>query len=294
MYIASLIIFVCVHAIAVAGMSLLTGYTGIFSIGHAGFMAIGGYTSVVAYTYLHVPYLLALFLGGLCAVLISVIIGYPALRNKMEGDAFAIVMLGFVAVVRVSISNIKPVLNGAVGISGIPMKSTLPVVVIWTVFMLYMMRNLMKSHYGKNCLAVQQQEPAAEMVGVDLLKTKLRSLMISAFYCGIAGGLFTFYATFISPMSFAETKSNDLVAAVVLGGMGSLSGPVMAMAVLVLLPEILRFLSTWRLVFYGLSFVVIMRFRPEGLFGYKEVSFRWIKRVFRKLRRKTDGSNSAA
>lgn len=284
LYIFSIIVFVCVHGIAVSGLSLLTGYTGIFSIGHAGFMAVGGYAAVVLYKNLGVPFLLAVVLGGFIAVIVSVILGYPALRNKLEGDAFGIVMLGFVTVVRVAISNIKPVLGGAIGITGIPRLSSVWLVILITVIMVYCMRNFIKSDYGKNCMAVQQQESAAEMVGVNPLRTKLRALMISAFYGGVAGGLFVFYATFISPMSFAEAKSNDLLAAVVLGGMCSLSGPLMAAGILVILPEILRFLAVWRLVFYGLAFILIMLFRPDGLFGYREISFKWVGRLYHKIK----------
>lgn len=218
------------------------------------------------------------------AVLFSVILGYPALRNKLEGDAFGIVMLGFVTVVRVSISNIKPILGGAIGITGIPRLSNILVVLTYTAIMLYFMRNFVRSDYGKNCIAIQQQEAAAEMVGVNPLMTKLRALMISAFYAGVAGGLYAFYATFISPMTFAEAKSDDLLAAVVLGGMCSLSGPIMAVAILVALPELLRALQVWRLVFYGLAFIAIMLYRPSGLFGYREISFKWVGGIFRKAK----------
>jgi len=283
MYIFSLIIFACVNIIAVTGLSLLTGYTGIFSIGHAGFMAVGGYTAVILFMNLKIPFLISVLLGGVSAVIISVLIGYPALRNKLEGDAFAIAMLGFVTVIRVTISNITPVFKGAIGISNIPMKSNVWVILAFTIILVYCMRNFVKSHYGKNCLAVQQQELAAEMVGIDLVKTRLTSLMISAFYGGVAGALFAFFATFISPMSFAEAKSNDLIAAVVLGGMCSLTGPAVAAAILVVLPEVLRFLATWRLVFYGLAFIVIMRFKPDGLFGYKEISFKWVKKLYKRI-----------
>lgn len=245
-------------------------------------MATGAYTAVVLYKFVHVPFLFAIIAGGLASVLFSIVLGYPALRNKLEGDAFGIVMLGFVTVVRVSISNIKPILGGAIGITGIPRLSSLWLVILITVLMIYFMRNFIKSDYGKNCIAIQQQEPAAEMVGINPLITKLRALMISAFYAGVAGGLFVFYSTFVSPMSFAESKSNDLIAAVVLGGMCSLSGPIAAIAILVALPEFLRFLQAWRLVFYGLSFILIMLFRPDGLFGYREISFQWVGRLFQK------------
>ena len=289
MYIQSLAIFACVNMIAVAGLVLLTGYTGIFSIGHAGFMAVGAYAAVISFKYLGVPFLPAIIFGGIVAVLISVIIGFPALKNKMAGDAFAIVMLGFVSVVRITITNIKPVFNASFGISDIPRLSTMSVVMAFTILLVYFMRNFLKSHYGKNCVAVQQQELAAEMVGVDILKTKLIALIISAFYAGVAGGLFSFYATYLAPTNFSEAKSDDLLAAVVLGGMNSLSGPLLAAAILVVLPEALRFLAIWRLVFYGAAFVLIMQFKPEGLMGYREISFKWVGKLYRKIRGKSHG-----
>ena len=291
MYYLTIAVFICVQAIAVSGMSLLVGYTGLFSIGQAGFMATGAYAAVVLYKYLGVPFLIAVICGGLVSVIFSILLGYPALRNKLEGDAFGIVMLGFVTVVRVTISNINPVLGGAIGITGIPKKSSIWVVSIFTIVLVYFMRNFIKSDYGKNCKAIQQQEPAAEMVGVSPLKTKLLALMLSAFYAGVAGALFVFYSTFVSPLSFAEAKSNDLLAAVVLGGMCSLSGPILAAAILVALPELLRFLQTWRLVIYGISFIFIMLFRPNGLLGYQEISFKWVGAGYRWIKNKVQKKN---
>ena len=294
MYIQTLVIFACVNMIAVAGLVLLTGYTGIFSIGHAGFMAVGAYAAVISFKEFGVPFLPAIILGGICAVVISVFIGYPALKNKMAGDAFAIVMLGFVSVVRISITNINPVFNASFGISDIPRRSTMLVVLVFTVLMVFFMRNFLKSHYGKNCVAVHQEELAAEMVGVNILKTKLVALMISAFYAGVAGGLFSFFATYLAPTNFAEAKSDDLLAAVVLGGINSLSGPLVAAAILIVLPEALRFLAIWRLVFYGAAFVAIMQFKPEGLLGYKEISFKWAVKLYKKVRGKMDDSPNGA
>ena len=132
------------------------------------------------------------------------------------------------------------------------------------------------------------------MVGINVLKTKVTSLAISAFYGGVAGGLYAFFATFLSPSTFAEAKSDDLLAAVVLGGICSMSGPLAAAAVLIVIPEVLRFLALWRLVFYGLAFVLIMQFKPEGLMGYREFDFSWVGKLYKKIRGKTDESNAAA
>lgn len=294
MYLESLVIFVCINMIAVGGLALLTGYTGIFSCGHAGFMSIGAYASVVLFRHLGVPYVFAILLGGVAAMLIGLLIGYPALRNKMEGDAFAICMIGFTAVVRVVLSNTKTLINGALGISGIPKLSSMWAVLGFTVVLIYLLHNYIRSDYGKNCIAIAQQEPAAEMVGINVLKTKVTSLAISAFYGGVAGGLYAFFATFLSPSTFAEAKSDDLLAAVVLGGICSMSGPLAAAAVLIVIPEVLRFLALWRLVFYGLAFVLIMQFKPEGLMGYREFDFSWVGKLYKKIRGKTDESNAAA
>lgn len=294
MYLQSLIIFVCINMIAVGGLALLTGYTGIFSCGHAGFMAIGAYTSVIVFKYFGIPYVLAILLGGLASLLIGLFIGYPALCNKMEGDAFAICMIGFTAVVRVVISNTKPYFNGALGISGIPKYSTVWPVMIFTVVLIFLLHNYIRSDYGKNCIAISQQEAAAEMVGINVLKTKVTSLAISAFYGGVGGGLYAFFATFLSPSTFAEAKSDDLLAACVLGGICSMSGPLAAAAVLIVVPEVLRFLAQWRLVFYGLAFVLIMQFKPEGLMGYREFSFKWVRNLFHKIGGKSYGSADVA
>ena len=292
MYIQSLIIFAGINIIAVGGLALLTGYTGIFSCGHAGFMAIGAYASVCLYKYLGIPFVLAILLGGAASLLVGLIIGYPALRNKMEGDAFAILMIGFTAVVRVIFSNIKPYINGALGISNIPKYSSVWVVLAFTIVMVWILHNYVTSEYGKNCIAIAQQELAAEMVGVEVLKLKLTSLAISAFYGGVAGGLYAFFSTFLSPSTFADAKSDDLLAAVVLGGIFSLSGPLAAAAILIIIPEVMRFLAIWRLVFYGLAFVVIMQFKPEGLMGYQEFSFKWVRKLIAKARRHNHGTNN--
>lgn len=282
-YIKTVMIMGCINMIAVCGMVLLTGYTGIFSMGHAGFMAVGGYTATILYMYVGVPYIMAVLLGGVAAGLVSVIVGYPTLKGKLTGDYFAIATLGFGEIVRLIVANVKPVLGGAMGIHDIPRLTTLWVVLVFTIIGIVFIRNYIKSHYGKNCIAAQQQEVAAEMVGIDIIKAKMTSLIISAFYAGLAGALFAFLARYISPVTFADFKSTDLTAAVVMGGMNSLSGPLMAAFILVLIPEFLRFMVEWRMVFYGLFFVIIMLFKPEGLLGYREISLKGLKKVLTKV-----------
>ena len=272
-----------INIICVSGLTLLTGFTGMFSMGHAGFMAIGGYSAAVLHMHLHVPFLLAVLLGGVIAALSSLIVGVPTIKNRLTGDCFAIAMLGFGETVRLLSSNIYPVINGAMGLTGIPKKTTFTVVLVFVVVCLFLLRNYTKSQYGKNLVAVQQQEIAAEMMGIDTVKTKLWSLALSAFFTGVGGALFGFYMPCLYPSNFTSTKSTDLTAAVVFGGTNSITGPVIAAALLIIFPEVLRVFALWRLVIYGLMFVIIMLFKPEGLLGYKEFSIRGIVGWFRKL-----------
>jgi branched-chain amino acid transport system permease protein len=169
----------------------------------------------------------------------------------------------------------------------IPSHTTVLVVVVAVLLALYFAHMFVTSQYGKNCIAVGQDEVAAQMMGVDLLKTKLMALFISAFYAGVAGGLLGFYFAYLSPSFFTITKSSDLLAAVVFGGIQSLIGPVITAFVLIAVPELLRTLAEWRLIIYGFLFVVVMIYRPQGLLGYVEMNLNFVHAWSDKLRRKT-------
>jgi branched-chain amino acid transport system permease protein len=142
------------------------------------------------------------------------------------------------------------------------------------------------SQYGKNCIAVSQDAVAAQMMGVNVLKTKLTALFISAFYAGVAGGLLGFYLAYLTPSLFNITRSSDLLAAVVFGGMQSLIGPIIAAFVLVAVPQLLYSFTEWRLVVYGMVFVLVMVFRPQGLLGYTEMNFVFLRVWWSALRRR--------
>ena len=285
-YLATICILSCINIIAVLGLAILTGYTGLFSIGHSGFMAIGAYVSAILYLHLHVPYFPALALGGLAAGLASLIIGYPAFRGlgKLRGDYFAIATLGFGEAVRLLLNTTYKYVGGAFGLTGIPGLTTLPVAGGMALLALLAAHNLTRSEHGRNFLAVGQDEVAAQMMGVNLLATKLKALFVSAFYAGVAGALFGFYMTYLSPGNFGIGRSSDLLAAVVFGGMQSLIGPALAAFLLVGIPEFLRFLLDWRLVIYGVLFVVVMIYRPQGMLGNRELSFQWLWKILGRSR----------
>ena len=271
-YLQGILILISINIVAVCGVIILTGYTGLFSLGHAGFVSIGAYFSAVLCKDFGVPFILAMVLGGLVAALSSVIVGYPTLRGKLKGDYFAIAMLGFAEAIRLLFSNIYPYFNGALGLSGIPKKITLGNALLFAAVVIFFTYQYVHSQHGRLALSIREQEVAAELIGVNVTKEKMKSLMISAFLCGVSGGMTAFYYTYMTPNTFSAEVSNNMLSAVVFGGMGSISGPVIASAILTAIPEVLRAVARWRLVIYGLLMVVVMLFRPEGLLGNRELS----------------------
>ena len=271
-YLQGILILISINIVAVCGVIILTGYTGLFSLGHAGFVSIGAYFSAVLCKDFGVPFILAMVLGGLVAALSSVIVGYPTLRGKLKGDYFAIAMMGFAEAIRLLFSNIYPYFNGALGLSGIPKKITLGNALLFAAVVIFFTYQYVHSQHGRLALSIREQEVAAELIGVNVTKEKMKSLMISAFLCGVSGGMTAFYYTYMTPNTFSAEVSNNMLAAVVFGGMGSISGPVIASAILTAIPEVLRAVARWRLVIYGLLMVVVMLFRPEGLLGNRELS----------------------
>lgn len=297
-YINTIMILGGISVIAALGVAILTGYTGLFSIGHAAFMALGGYAAAFVYMNWHFPYVVALIFGGLFAGLYSLLIGFPTFRSKLTGDYFAIATFGFAEAIRLLLNNTYQSLGGAFGFTGIPMLTNLPIVLISVALAVFFAHSFVTSQYGKNCIAVKQDEVAAQMMGVNLLKTKLTALFISAFFAGVAGGLFGFYMAYLVPSMFTATRSYDLLAAVVFGGMQSLIGPVIAAFVLVAVPELLRFFTEWRLIIYGLLFVIIMIFKPQGLLGYTEMNFTYtwvvVKNFFLKIFKRSPKSEGGS
>ena len=271
-YLQGILILISINIVAVCGVIILTGYTGLFSLGHAGFVSIGAYFSAVLCKDFGVPFILAMVLGGLVAALSSVIVGYPTLRGKLKGDYFAIAMMGFAEAIRLLFSNIYPYFNGALGLSCIPKKITLGNALLFAAVVIFFTYQYVHSQHGRLALSIREQEVAAELIGVNVTKEKMKSLMISAFLCGVSGGMTAFYYTYMTPNTFSAEVSNNMLSAVVFGGMGSISGPVIASAILTAIPEVLRAVARWRLVIYGLLMVVVMLFRPEGLLGNRELS----------------------
>lgn len=284
-YIEGIMISACINIVCVAGLAILTGYAGLFSMGHACFLCLGAYTAGILTKYYGIPYFIALLAGGTVAGAFSLVIGVPTLRGKMSADCFTIATFGFGEATRVVIANIKhPYVGGALGLSGLESLTTLPKAVVLALIAVYFARNFAKSQHGKIAIAEKDHADASELIGVNIFHEKLKALVISAFFCGVGGGMMAHYYTYIVPNIFGGTMSTNLLTAVVLGGVSSITGPALATSVLTATPEVLRFMSNWRLPMYGLVLILTMRIRPEGVMGYKELSLKPIIRLVKKLK----------
>ena len=305
-YFQNISVMVGISLIATLGAVILTGYTGLFSIGQAGFMAVGGYMSAILAKEAHLVLPLALIGGGLFAGAVSFIIGIPAFRSRLRGDYFAIATLGFAEAIRLILNNVRQIgsirLGGPYGYMGIPTVNDMAwtwiprngwenviLVVGLAVVAFIATHRFVNSQWGKNCIAVGQDEVAAQMMGVDLLRTKMLALFVSAFFAGLAGGLMAFYFGYLSPGFFGVTRSSDLLAGVVFGGMQSVIGPTITSAVLVAIPEALRTFADYRLIVYGLFFVIVMVFRPQGMLGHYNMDFGFLRGLVRRETAKASG-----
>ncbi len=289
-YLFQVLILIGINIILAVSLNLVNGFTGQFSLGHAGFMAVGAYASAMfsltfgpaaetAFTAAHLPegvahgtvLLVALLLGGTLAGIFGYLVGLPSLR--LRGDYLAIVTLGFGEIIRVLILNIEPI-GGARGLPGIPKYANFFWVFLGVASVIAVARNLAHSTHGRALFAIRDDEIAAEALGVDTTRYKVIAFVIGAFFAGVAGGLFAHYLSYLNPGTFTFLKSIEVIAMVVLGGMGSVSGAVVAAIVLTLMPEMLRVVKDFRMVIYALMLVVLMITRPQGLLGTRELSIR--------------------
>jgi branched-chain amino acid transport system permease protein len=279
-YLLGILTLAGINLMTVLGLSLLTGFTGLFSFGHAGFMAIGGYTAAMMTVKFGWPFIPALLAGGLMAAFVSALIG--KLTLNLKGDYFCIATLGFGEAIRLILDNVQ-YFGGARGWPGIPNYTNFWNVLLINIVAIIVLANLIRSRHGRNMIAIREEELASQIVGINVFRTKMVSLMISAGYAGIAGGMLAHYMTFLQPKMFSLAKSTEMTIIVIFGGLGSISGSVLGALVLTSLPEVLRAFYEWRLVCYGLAVIFIMISRPEGLMGGYELTPSSMKRLYRNI-----------
>ncbi|MCA9678736.1 MAG: branched-chain amino acid ABC transporter permease [Myxococcales bacterium] len=315
-------------AIVLAGsLNIVNGYAGQFSIGHAGFMLVGGYAAAWLTFYGSVHFfgtketvgaflgsgqqlfLAGCMLGGLIAAAFGVIVGLPSLR--LRGDYLAIVTLGFGEIARVlgqitarqpkdltqikgrSLWDLADNLGGAEGFSQIPGYTRLFFVYLFAFVLLVLVYRLKYSSKGRELLAVRENEIAAEAMGIDTTRAKVAAFVLAAFFAGIGGALYAHQVGAIDPKELGFQKSIDLVIIVVIGGMGSITGVVLGASILVILPELFREFSEYRMIAYALALIAVMILRPQGIMGVKELwELSWWRRAAARLRPRKKGASS--
>lgn len=275
-YVSGILSLAGIYAIMAISVNIISGITGQLSLGQAGFMALGAYATILLNSNAHLPLLMAVILAGIITAFFGFLIGFPTL--KLEGDYLAIVTLAFGEIIRVVLVNLKQWTGGPNGKSFPTILTLSPSVAVFTILsvlvvIIVCIQNIIRSSYGRAVLAVREDEIAAKSCGISVFKYKMTGFVMASFVAGIGGALYVMYVGFIKPEQAAFTKSIDYLIFVVLGGMGSMTGSVLAAFVLTYLQEGLRFLQNYRLLFYPVVLIFVMLFRPQGLLGTKEFSF---------------------
>ena len=275
-YTAQIITLGGVNAIMAISVNVICGITGQLSLGQAGFMAIGSYTTIILTQTVGMPLAVSIVIAALVTVVFGILIGFPTL--KLQGDYLAIVTLGFGEIIRVLLVNFKNLTGGANGLRFTTIfvaraDYAYLIVIGMLVLVIVLLQNLVRSTYGRAILAVREDEIAANSNGVSVFKYKMIGFAIASCIAGIGGALYAPFIGFVKPDVASFNRSIDYLIFVVLGGMGSVTGSVVAAFVLTYLQEFLRFLQDYRLLIYPLILIFVMLFRPQGLLGMKEISF---------------------
>ncbi len=266
-----------VYTMLALSLNVITGYTGIVSIGHAGFCAIGAYTSAILSAHFGLNFFVTMLAGAVVAGLFGLLLGLPTLR--LSGTYLTIATLGFGEIVRMIALNWRQVTNGPLGIAKIQRPVFLGIeltsrngglfyliwvmVLITTVLILYMVRSKM----GRAFMAIRDDQLVARLMGIPTTRYKVAAFVISAFFAGIAGSFYAHMTRYLDPNTFSFDTSIIIISIVILGGMGTLGGMFVGAILLISFPEILRFVQEYRFIIYGLILVLMIRFRPQGLLG---------------------------
>lgn len=268
-FLISLLTTTSITIVGVTGVFLITGLTGMFSLGQASFMAIGAYGAGVLAVSWGIPFPIAAGAGIVLSAVTAFLVGLPTIR--LRRDYIALVTFGFGEAIIAILNNTVQITGGAMGLMGIPMLTTFPLAFGSAVVVVALAWNFKRSRFGRQCLALKTDELAARSMGIDVDRLKMTAFVLSAAVTGYAGVLYAFYTSYVEPNNFNWTKSAEWIIMVFFGGIGSLSGAVLSAIILGSLPEILRFASEWRIVAYCLIVLAVINFRPSGLLGELEL-----------------------
>lgn len=263
---------ICINIILAVSLNLIIGICGQFSLGHAGFMCIGAYSAAIMVK--SMPnmggFTIGIVIGLIISAIAALIVSIPTLR--LRGDYLAIATLGFSEIIRIVVLNME-ITNGAAGITGIPQLTSWPLLFIVMVLSIMIVTNFGRSRQGRACISIREDEIASEAMGVNTTKYKTLAFVIGAMLASVAGALYACNFFVIQPDLFNFNKSIDILVMVVFGGMGSITGSLIAAVFIGILNTVLQSFSSIRMIIYGLALVGIMIFRPGGLLGTKEFTF---------------------
>lgn len=268
LYYQNILIQMCINIMLAVSLHIVIGITGQFSIGHAGFMAVGAYFSAIATMNLGLPFFVALIIGAVAAGLAGLLVGIPTLRLK--GDYLAIATLGFAEIIRIVFLNIDYV-GGAAGMVVTNM-TTWTFAFVGVVLTIFVIANFTNSRHGRGAIAIREDEIAADAMGINTTYYKVVAFTIGAIFAGLAGGIYSHNFFIIQPTTFNFLKSFDILIYVVLGGLGSLSGSVIAAIFLTIVSAYLSNFPETRMIIYSLVLILVMLYRPTGLMGTKEIT----------------------
>ena len=291
-YIKGIFTTACYTIIMVASLNILTGFMGEFSLGHAGFMSVGAYTSAIVTTQLKqfnlptiVLFIIALLVGGLASAIMGVAVGIPALR--LRGDYLAIVTIAFAEIIRVAFCNFE-ITGGGKTMSGITKLSSFYWCFWVTVICVTIMYMYVRSKFGRTVKAIREDYMSAAASGINVTYYKVPTFTFSAFFAGIAGAMYAHYMTAMIPTNFNFMYSAEFLTEVIIGGTGSLTGSIIGATFLSALPEMMRQFANYRMLAYSVVLVLVMIFKPGGIFGTYEFSLvRLIKRILGKKQKDT-------
>ena len=261
--------FTLITCITVCGLYIMTGLTGMFSLGQAAFMAVGAYAGGLLMLRLNVPFALCMVGAILAALLVAYIIGFPIM--KLRKDYLALVTLGFGEATIAILNQAVGITGGALGLIGIPKKTSLLLVLVFAILAVIFAWNFRNSKFGRLAIAVRSDELAAKSMGINVTGVKMRSFLIAAALTALSGVLYAFYLQYCDPTLFNWKKSSDWIIMVFFGGVNSLTGSIFATFLLTLIPEVLRSVAIYRMLVYSALVLIVINFKPDGLFGHWEL-----------------------
>lgn len=268
LYYQNILIQMCINVMLAVSLHIVIGITGQFSIGHAGFMAVGAYISAIVTMKLGLPLIVAILLGAVISALAGLLVGIPTLRLK--GDYLAIATLGFAEIIRIIFLNVDYV-GGAAGMVVTNM-TTWTYAFVAVVITILVIANFTNSRHGRGCISIREDEIASDAMGINTTYYKVVAFTIGAFFAGVAGAIYSHNFFIIQPTTFNFLKSFDILIYVVLGGLGSLSGSVIAAIFLTVVSAYLSNFPETRMIIYSLVLIIVMLYRPTGLMGTKEIT----------------------